>query len=95
MKNLKIVLLATGFLTIAPMVTAQTKSPAPAKKGSMEPTPEQREKMAAVHEKMVTCLRSSKPMSECRQEMMKSCEETMGKEGCPMMGPHKMMHGRE
>lgn len=52
------------------------------------PTAEQRQKMAEHHEKMATCLRSDRPLSECKQEMMKNCEETMGKGGCPMMGDH-------
>ena len=49
-------------------------------------TSEMRQKMADNHQKMADCLRSEKPMSECKQEMMKSCHETMGKDGCPMMG---------
>ena len=60
-------------------------------------TTEQRQKMADAHEKMATCLRSDKPMSGCHEEMMKSCQEGMGKDGCPMMGgkgmhSHSMMH---
>jgi hypothetical protein len=54
------------------------------------PSKEMREKMASVHEQMATCLRSDKPISECHSQMMKSCQETMGHEGCPMMG-HGMM----
>lgn len=53
---------------------------------NMEMTTEQRQTMAATHEKMATCMRSDKPMDECKTEMMKSCEESMGKDGC-----HKMM----
>ena len=49
-------------------------------------TPEQRQSMATTHEKMATCLRSEKAMEECHKEMMQSCQETMGKDGCPMMG---------
>jgi hypothetical protein len=59
--------------------SAQTKKPP-------ELTTEQRKKMADQHEKMATCLRSKRPLSECRQEMMKGCQDVMGKEGCPMMG---------
>ena len=55
---------------------------------------EQRQKMASLHDKMAACLRSEKPLADCRQEMWKSCKE-MGKEGgCPMMGEHHgKMHG--
>ena len=55
-------------------------------------TTEQRQKMADAHEKMATCLRSTKPFTDCHEEMMKACKEGMGKDGCPMMGG-KGMHG--
>ena len=55
-------------------------------------TTEQRHKMADLHNKMALCLRSDRPMLECRQEMMTGCKDTMGKDGCPMMGG--MMHGQ-
>ena len=50
-----------------------------------EMTREQRQQMAGAHEKMAACLRSEKPLTECHSEMMKSCEATMGANGCPMM----------
>jgi hypothetical protein len=57
-------------------------------------TKEQREKMATINEQLAACMRSDKPMSECHKEAMKSCQDMMGKEGCPMMGgsmhPHMM-----
>lgn len=49
-------------------------------------TPAQRQNMASMHEKMATCLRSNKPMSECRTEMRKNCQAMMAQGGCPMMG---------
>ena len=58
---------------------------------------EQREKMAGIHEKMATCLRTDRPILECREEMMKSCKAAMGKTACPMMegnmkpGMHHLM----
>lgn len=57
--------------------------------GTMEPSKENRQKMAKVHEKMASCLKSNKPMSECRGEMKNNCHKMMGENGCPMMG--KMM----
>lgn len=60
------------------------------------PSKEMREKMATLHERMAACLRSDKPIADCRSEMKKSCGEIMGKEGCPMMDGmhHGMMdHG--
>jgi hypothetical protein len=49
-----------------------------------------REKMASLHEQLAACLRSDKPISDCHSQMMKSCQETMGDQGCRMMG-HGMM----
>ena len=56
------------------------------------PSKEMREKMASMHERMAACLRSEKPFVECRNEMMKSCQQLSGDNGCPMMGMG--MHGR-
>jgi hypothetical protein len=71
-----------------PTKAPQTKAP--------QMTPEQRGKMADLHEKMAACLRSNRPISECHNDMMKGCQETMGAGGCPMMGgmgPHGPHHG--
>jgi hypothetical protein len=43
--------------------------------------------MAVIHEKMAACLRSDRPIADCRAEMLNTCQETMGATGCPMMGP--------
>jgi len=50
-------------------------------------SPAAREKMAEVHERMATCLKSDKPLAQCRSEMLKNCQDFMGTDGCPMMGP--------
>lgn len=57
-------------------------------------TSDQRQKMAGAHEKMATCLRTEKPLNECHEEMMKACQEGMGKDGCPMMGGKMGHRGR-
>lgn len=62
----------------------------PQKGAAAEPSPEVRSQMAAVHEKMATCLKSSRPLAECREEMSRSCQSMMGEAGCPMM---QMGHG--
>lgn len=54
-----------------------------------EMTTEQRGKMADLHEKMASCLRSDKPIKDCFKEMKQGCKDTMGKGGCPMMGHGK------
>lgn len=53
-------------------------------------TKEQREKMATMHDKMATCLRSEKSGEDCFEEMKKSCMD-MGEDNCPMMRHHKGM----
>ena len=71
------------------------------------PSKEMREQMATLHEQMAACLRSDKSMSECRTQMMSSCQSMMGTQGCRMgmsmgmgmgmgggmMGAGKGMHG--
>jgi hypothetical protein len=71
----------------------------PEKSSSGEPSAEARRKMATVHEKMAACLRSDRPLSQCREEMVTTCRDMMGEDGCPMMGMGRggmgpgMMHG--
>lgn len=55
-----------------------------------EMTTEQRQKMAALHEKMAACLKSDSKIETCHMEMKKSCMENMGEHQCQMMGG---MHG--
>jgi hypothetical protein len=49
------------------------------------PSTEQRAKMAAAHEKMAACLRSSKDIADCRAEMQHTCQ-ALGPHGCGLMG---------
>ena len=57
-------------------------------------TAEQRQKMADIHQKMAECLRSDRPIAECRSEMAGSCHDSLGADMCPMMGKGGgMMHG--
>lgn len=72
------------ILIIAGASMASATEPTPGTHAA--PSKATREKMAAVHEKMAACLRSDKSIAECHTEMMKTCQETMGKDGCPMMG---------
>lgn len=66
-------------------VALAAEPPASGSAQSTMPSKAMREKMAAMHEQMASCLRSDKSMSECRSEMMKRCRSMMG-ESCPMMG---------
>src|SRR5690348_10516473 len=68
---------------LAGYALAQDKGGTPTKAPQI--TAEQRSKMAEAHEKMASCLRSDRPLSECHDEMMKSHNSTSGGD-CPMMG---------
>jgi len=92
MKKITITTLALS-ITAAMMVGNLTFA-ADKKTESKAPSKEQRQQMATVHQKMAECLKSDKPMSECKSEMMKSCQEKMGKDGCPMMGQMGGMMGK-
>lgn len=105
--NMKSTIAAIMILTTLSYTSAfgADKKKTEVKKKTMEITKEQRESMAKSHENMATCLRSDKSFDECHKEMMKSCEDSMGKDGCPMMGEmgkkgemHEMgkgmMHGK-
>jgi hypothetical protein len=68
----------------------------PAKAPTPAPTAEQREQMAAAHQKMAECLRSDRPTSDCRADMMKNAHGMKGDMGCSMEcgGQHGMRrHG--
>jgi len=73
-------LLATVILSSAAIATEQSSV------ALQEPSNEMRAKMASLHEQMATCLRSDKPVKDCRAEMMKACQQLGNDQGCPMMG---------
>ncbi len=81
-----------GFLTAALALILDASAafaaepPSQSHAANAAPSKEQREKMATIHEHMAACLRSDKPIAECGKEAMRSCQDMMGKEGCPMMG---------
>jgi hypothetical protein len=76
-----------GLVTALVVIWASAASAAdPQPNAPPDPTPDARQKMATIHEKMAACLRSDRPMAECRADMWKSCQEQMGADGCPMMG---------
>jgi hypothetical protein len=63
-KTIVLIVILGSFAMGLPVVAADT----PAKSASKET----RNHMAEMHEKMALCLRSDRPMSECRDEMMGS-----------------------
>jgi hypothetical protein len=87
---------ASLFASVALIVGASAAFAAEPPSGTpAAPSREMREKMAVMHEKLAACLRSDKPIADCRKEAMSYHQEmmgTMGKGGCPMMdmGDHEM-----
>jgi hypothetical protein len=80
----------TGALLLALGSTAFAANPPTS--AASTPSKEMRERMATLHEQMAACLRSDKPVSECRTEMRKHCQAMMGNQGCTrMMGGAGMM----
>ncbi len=78
---------ALGVAVLLLSAGAWAADPPPeASRSQAVPSKEMREKMATLREQMAACLRSDKSFAECRTEMMKSCQETVGAQGCPMMG---------
>ncbi len=71
---------ASAVLVSGVALAAEAVLPTP-----VDPSPEQRHKMAEIHQRMADCLVSARPIAECRGEMQKSCHEMMGKAGCSMM----------
>ena len=83
----------TAGLAVWAAVAAASVAVAGDAPATTSPSPEMRAKMATLHEQMAACLRSDKPMSECRAQMMKGCQDMMGKDGCSMMMGGGMMKG--
>jgi hypothetical protein len=81
--------MAALSLLVACPALAQPGDPAAAP----DPGPEARKQMAAVHQRMADCLRSDRPMAECRSEMMTSCRSMMDESDCPMMGSRRQGMG--
>ena len=73
---------ALALVSLAPAFAADPETAAPS-----SPSPEVRQQMAAVHQKMAECLRSDRSIADCQAEMINRCRAMMGAGGCPMMGP--------
>ena len=92
MRHRLVLAVASVLISNGPAFAADAAKPAPA-----DPSPEQRHQMAEIHQRMADCLNSERPMTECRSEMQKSCQEMMGMGGCSMMDGHMgsgMMQGQ-
>lgn len=95
-----ILLLATAALTnfALPVWAADATVPHDMSKMNMNPSKEDREKMAKAHEQMATCLRTDREFQVCHEALRTECKSLMGG-ACPGMemgkGMHKgMKHGK-
>ena len=92
----KIMLLLTIALTnfALPVWAAESAASHDMTKMTMSPSKEDREKMAAAHTQMATCLRSDQDLKQCHDALHKECKSMMGG-ACPGMemgnGKHKGM----
>ncbi len=66
--------------------TSKAQTPATDSTASMNESLDQRSQMADLHQTMAICLRSSKPMTDCHEEMKASCKMNMGEDSCMMSG---------
>jgi hypothetical protein len=76
-----IVLLVTIALTnfALPVWAAETAATQDMSKLAMNPSKEDREKMAAAHAQMETCLRSDQEFMQCRDAFHIECQSMMGR----------------
>ena len=74
-----------------PTWAADPASPHDMSKMPMNPSKEDREKMAAAHAQMATCLRSDQEFMQCHDALHKECQSMMGG-SCPGMEMGKGMH---
>ena len=74
-----------------PVFAADTAAPHDMSKMAMNPSKEDREKMAKAHEQMATCLRSDKDFKTCHEALHSECESTMSR-SCSDMEMGKDMH---
>ena len=79
-----LVILIFGICGLFTSAFGAEKSATPANHEHKQMTAEQRKNMADVHDKMAACLRSDTAIESCQSEMMQSCHDKMGKDGCPM-----------
>ena len=88
-----IMLLATVAITnfALPVWAADPASTQDMSKMAMNPSKEDREKMATAHAQMATCLRSDQEFAQCRDAFHKECQSMMGG-SCPGMDMKKGMH---
>jgi hypothetical protein len=59
---------------------------------SVDPSRQTREKMAVLHEQLAACLRTDKPVRDCRSEMLVNCQAQLGSDCARFTG---VVHGTD
>ena len=91
MKTMTIIATIALMNLALPVWAADPASPQDMSKMTMNPSKEDREKMAAAHAQMATCLRSDQEFMQCHDALHKECTSMMGG-SCPGMDMKKGMH---
>jgi hypothetical protein len=89
----KILVLATIALTnfALPAFAADAKATHEMSEMTMNPSKEDREKMAKAHEQMAACLRTDQEFKACHEALKNECKSMMGM-SCEGMEMGKGMH---
>ncbi len=72
-------------LLISAAASAEEKGMSAHSANHMAGTPEMKNDMADMHQKMAECLRTEKSMQDCHGEMMKNCQDAKAPGHCSMM----------
>lgn len=88
------ILILSSAITSVSLASESKKHKMGYQKMPMEMSKEQRQEMAAHHEKLALCLRSDRAMADCHKEMRSACEGKMGMGGCWMMGDTRKMDSK-
>ncbi len=91
MKALTVIALLALTNLAAPTWAADPSMSHDMGKMEMNPSKEDREKMAVAHTQMATCLRTDQDFKVCHEALHNECKFMMG-ESCSMMDMGKGMH---
>ena len=91
MKTIMLLITITLTSFALPVWAADPAAPHDMSKMTMNPSKEDREKMAAAHTQMAACLLSDQDFMQCHDALHKECKSMMGG-SCPGMEMGKGMH---
>ena len=84
MKTLLLLVIIAMTNVTLPVWAADISAPHDMSMMAMNPTKEDREKMAVAHSEMASCLRSGQEFTKCHEALHKECKTIMGG-SCPGM----------